>query len=85
MRTDNEIVKFCRTSRPKKMQRQQKVPTICRGHAMNFKHVSLELDAKAPLITLYAIGLTFRNAPNWDFDVLGSFESEEGCLTGKIN
>lgn len=50
---------------------------------MNSKYVLLEQDAKAPLITLYAIGLTFRNAPNWDSYVLGSFENEEGCLNGK--
>lgn len=31
----------------------------------------------------YAIGLTFGNTPNWDFDVLGSIENEEECLTAK--
>lgn len=50
---------------------------------MNFKRAFLEQDAKAPLTTLPAIGLTFRNAPNWGFDVLGSFKNEKGCLTGK--
>jgi len=83
MRTDNEILKLCSTSRPKTRQRQQKVPTLCRGHAMNFKCSSLEQDAKAPLVTLYATGVTFRNAPSWDFDLFSSFENEEGCLTGK--
>lgn len=66
MGTDNERGKFCMTSRPKKRQRQHKVPTICRGHKMNFKHVSLEQNVPTPLIMLYAIGLIFRKAHNWD-------------------
>lgn len=66
MGTNDDRLKFCMTSRPKKRQRQHKVPTICRGQKMNFKHVSLEQHVQTPFIMLYATGLIFRNAHNWD-------------------